>query len=127
MNELTKQATTTSLDFVEFNTFASSLEMADHFDLEHSVILEAIEQADIPVNFKFENFSQWRPSDSDADYIHREYLLTQDGFIMVGMLLSGEEASNFRVRLVKTFRKMAERLVRVPNDGNLYNVAALLR
>lgn len=91
----------------------TSRRVAQMFGKEHKNVLRSVERLlpDLPDEFSRLNFEP-RTYTDDRGKEQPEYLLTQDGFLMLAMGFTGREAIRWRAEFIKAFNVMARTLQR---------------
>jgi Rha family phage regulatory protein len=91
----------------------TSRRVAQMFGKEHKNVLRSVERLlpDLPDEFSRLNFEP-RTYTDDRGKEQPEYLLTQDGFLMLAMGFTGREAVHWRAAFIKAFNTMAKTLQR---------------
>lgn len=91
----------------------TSRRVAAMFGKRHDNVLRAVNRLlpDLPGEFAHLNFEVSEYTDETGRTLP-EYLLTQDGFIMLAMGFTGREAVHWRAAFIKAFNAMAKTLQR---------------
>lgn len=91
----------------------TSRRVAAMFCKEHKNVLRAIDRLlpDLPGDFSRLNFEP-RTYVDERGKEQPEYLLSQDGFLMLAMGFTGREAARWRAAFIKAFNDMAKALAR---------------
>lgn len=91
----------------------TSRRVAQMFSKRHDNVLRAINRLlpDLPGEFAHLNFEASEYTDETGRALP-EYLLTQDGFLMLAMGFNGREAVYWRATFIKAFNNMAKALQR---------------
>lgn len=99
------------LDLVEGRPVTTSINIAQVFGKRHDRVLRAIDQLDIPDDFRRPNFGE--ASYMDAQGKPRPmYHLTRDGFTLLAMGFTGKAAMTWKLRYIEAFNAMEEALTK---------------
>lgn len=97
----------------------SSLRVAETFDKEHKNVLQAIENLECSQAFRRLNFQPSEYLNSQGKMMP-EYMITRDGFSMLGMAFTGAQAARFREAYIEAFNTMdaelRKRHISLPSD-----------
>lgn len=93
----------------------SSKEVAKRFNKRNRDVLRAIANLKIPSDFKERNFALLeiiKENHGDVPVLEKEVLMTRDGFMLVGMGFTGQEAIHWKIKVINAFNKGEEAINR---------------
>ncbi|WOE69109.1 Rha family transcriptional regulator [Hydrogenimonas thermophila] len=94
----------------------SSLEVANHFDKLHKIVIRAIEDDPVYDEFIREHkivLSEYKVPNNNKTY--KAYLLDRDAFAYFVMGFTGEKAKRWKLNYIKAFNEMERRLRELTN------------
>ncbi len=89
--------------------WASSVDVANHFEKRHNDVLRSIRNMEVPDEFGLRNFAQ-------SSYFNEQnkeqpaFDMTRDGFTLLAMGFTGPKAMAFKIAYLEAFNKMEEQL-----------------
>lgn len=84
---------------------ATSIQIAEHFDKRHDVVLRAIQNLECSPEFTGRNFAVSEYTDSTGRKLPM-YELTRDGFVFVAMGFTGAKAARWKEAYIEAFNSM---------------------
>ena len=101
------------VELVHDQPMTTSRRVAQMFGKEHKNVLRSVERLlpDLPEEFSRLNFEP-RTYTDDRGKEQPEYLLTQDGFLMLAMGFTGRTAIHWRAAFIKAFNALGKALQR---------------
>lgn len=85
----------------------SSRDVAKIFEKSHSSVIRSINSLECSTTFAVNNFVQREYKTSQGN-IYKEYLVTKDGFMFLGMGFTGEVAAKFKELLIDRYNYLEE-------------------
>lgn len=99
------------LDLVDGRPVATSLNIAEVFGKRHDRVLRAIENMEIPANFRRPNFGEASYVDAQGKS-RRMFTMTRDGFTLLAMGFTGKAAMQFKIAYIEAFNRMEAELAK---------------
>lgn len=84
----------------------SSREVAERFRKRHDNVIRDIEELSKTIDLKIEGYfilSNYKASNGKSN---KEYLMTRDGFTLLAMGFTGQEALKWKLKYIEAFNKM---------------------
>ncbi len=91
----------------------TSRKVAEVFCKEHRDVTRAIENLEIPQEWRLRNFTQSqieRKTPTGGTVFDKLYLLTKDGFTLLAMGFTGKKAMQFKIAYIEAFNAMEAKL-----------------
>lgn len=89
----------------------TSFQVTEAFNKRHDNVIRAIENLDIPDDFRTLNFEVcFKTNDLASGKPQKYYKMTKDGFVFLAMGFTGKKAAQFKVAYINAFNAMAEQL-----------------
>ena len=103
--------TTPELREIDGNAFASSLEVAGHFEKQHKAVLRSIRNLmrECPDEFNGRNFAPVAYQDEKGE-LRNSYLLSRDAFTLLAMGFTGKQALQWKLKYIEAFNLMEREL-----------------
>lgn len=85
--------------------------LADRFNKVHRDVVRAINNLDIPEDFRVRNFAQSKFKADNINGLEYDcYEMTRDGFTLLAMGFTGKKAMEWKVKFIEAFNAMETRL-----------------
>lgn len=88
----------------------SSREVSERFGKRHDNVIRDIEELSKTIDLKIEGYfilSNYKASNGKSN---KEYLMTRDGFTLLAMGFTGQEALKWKLKYIEAFNKMEQQL-----------------
>lgn len=105
----------------EEKVVTTSRKIADTFEKRHSDVLRDIENLQCSLEFTERNFALSSYKDKSGKN-NKEYIVTEDGFVMLCMGYTGEKAMIFKERYINAFNAMREELKRIYTERQQWQI-----
>lgn len=99
------------LDLVVLNKYnkptTTSKILADRFNKVHRDVIRAINNLDIPEDFRVRNFAQSKFKADNINGLEYDcYEMTRDGFTLLAMGFTGKKAMEWKIKFIEAFNAM---------------------
>ena len=97
----------------------TSLKIAEHFGKQHKSVLRAIENLEIPSDYRERNFALSSYEQKIPNGAVKElpcYEITRDGFMILVMDFTGKDAMQWKIAYINAFNQMEATLQASPSD-----------
>lgn len=85
--------------------------IADTFHKVHRDVVRAINNLDIPEDFRMRNFAQSKFKAENVNGVEYDcYEMTRDGFTLLAMGFTGKKAIEWKIKFIEAFRAMENKL-----------------
>lgn len=98
------------LSVIDGQVTTTSLQIAEHFGKQHKAVLRAIRNLGAPDDFTERNFAPSEFMDSTGRRLPA-YRITRDGFTLLAMGFTGNEAMRWKVAYLTAFNQMEQKLL----------------
>ena len=88
----------------------SSVQVAENFGKQHTDVLRAIKNLDVPEDFNRRNFAPVEYEDKKGEK-RPAYLMTRDGFTLLVMGFTGPKAMEWKLRYIQAFNAMEQTIL----------------
>lgn len=113
---MNQSAVSPRLDLVGGRPGTTSLNVAEVFGKQHSIVMRAIRSLDVPDDFNRCNFALVACIDSKGKP-RPMYQITRDGFTLLAMGFTGKQAMQFKLAYIAVFNAMERQLGGAPVAG----------
>jgi len=91
--------------------WTTSLDIAEKFGKRHDNVIQAIENLDIPEEFKLLNFKELKHHILRGT--RKYYMISRGGFSFLIMGFTGKKAAEWKIKYINAFEQMAEEIKRL--------------